>query len=477
MKKVLFFLSVLFWAGAISAQSNFSDYVCRYGFTFEISLQENWGYGNPVVLSVEPNTSANAGGLQTGDIIESINDQPTQGLTSDEIFLSLQNAASEQIELVVTNLKESRRKLILNRYCKPINAITEKDLAEIYSFYSLESVQSRQFSCPFKTQSNPDIKLLDYKTFAFPNIDPGNEELEQLINTAIKKELEEKGLTESIAQPDLIVHTYYSFNKNPNYQPSANADKLPTESRYNTSTKTWESLPIFFNPLIHSKQAQFLLKFGVRLIDPKKSSGGNLFVVWESEANELIQSAYSLSKYAQFHIPLMLMNYPYCKTGENPKFYYSKIEYNYTGINYNMDDMKEITEVDYSAPAATAGIQPGDVIDKINNIKFNSNTKSADAKYKQFILRTSHLRNPKTQFTNAEGFTRCMYWDAMKYVQISEEFQKPDFSTVFSYLFFFEPYINLSGTNIINIDIKRGKENHTIRVKPVIVKDEIFETR
>ena len=475
-EKIVCLVIFLFSVNSFWAQERESGYVCRYGFTFEISTQKSWGYGKPVVLSVTPNTSADAAGLKANDIIDSLNGKDTKGYSSDDIFMWLQNS-DDRVELKISNLKEKNRELHLNRYCKLSNAITEKDLASVYSFYSLESVRSQMFSCPFKIQINPDIDLLNYETFAFTEVEPNNQELEQAINSSLKKVLEEKGLTESIVRPDLIVHTYYSYSKNPNYKPSGNTDKLPLENRYNMNTKTWETLPVFLNPLIHSNQAQFLLKFGIRLIDPKKSMGENMYVVWELEANELLKSNYPLTNYAQFHIPLMLMNYPYPKSTEDPQYYYSRTNHNYTGINFNMDNMKEIVDVDFSASAEEAGINIGDIIEKINGIKFENNTKSAGNKYKQFILKTNHLRDPKTQFTNADGFSRCMYWDKMKYVQVSDEFRKPEHATAFSYLFYFEPYINLSETNILHFDIKRGTKKLTIRIKPIIVTEEIFENR
>lgn len=476
MKKIFSAFLLLLFAGITFAQGD-SGYICRYGFTFEISVKKNWGYGKPVVLSILPNTSAHAGGLLVNDIIESINGKSTQGHTSDEIFVWLQNSEAEHVELEVSNLKERNRLLSLNRYCNFSNALTEKDLAEVYAFYSLEDIHTRKFSCPFKIQENPDIQLLDYKTFAFPEVDEANEELEQIINFSIKKSLEGKGLVESIVNPDLIIHTYYSYSRNPNYNPSGNIEKLPAETRYNMQTQSWETLPIYFNPLIHPNQAQFLLKLGIRFIVPEKSFGDNMYVIWETEADELLQSAYSLSNYAQFHIPLMLMNYPYTRTNENPSYYYNKTHYNYTGINFNMDNMKEIIDVEFSSPAAAAGIQAGDVIEKINGIKFENNPQTADNKYKQFILKTTPLRDTKTQFTNAEGFTRCMYWNKINYAQIYDEFQKPEFSTAFSYLFYFEPYINLSETNMISFEIKRGRTKETVRVTPVIVRQETFELR
>jgi hypothetical protein len=236
-----------------------------------------------------------------------------------------------------------------------------------------------------------------------------------------------------------------------------------------------ENLPIYYNPLIHSNQAEFFLTLGIRVVDTKKSDNGGL--VWECEANELLQSYYSLDDYSKLHIPLMFMQYPYPKSTDVARFFYGRSRYNYTGIQFNMDNMKEIVSIDPSSPAAQVDIQPGDVIEKINGIKFNNNTKSADSNYKQFILKTMHLRDQKTQFTNADGFTRCMYWGKLNQAQIYDTFRKPEFSAAFSYLFYFEPYINLSGTNIVSFNIARGKHKSEIKVKPVIVEEEVFENR
>jgi hypothetical protein len=298
--------------------------------------------------------------------------------------------------------------------------------------------------------------------------------LETEINAVIRNVLEQKGLVYSGKNPDLLVQTYYSYNKNLNYRNSANAGKFPVVSRYNMNTESMENLPIYYDPLIHSAQAEYFLKLGVRLVDKKAA----LSVLWECEADELIQSGtYDLEKYANIHIPLMFMQYPYVKSTETATFHYSRSKYNYTGINYNIDKLNEIVDVDYLSPASENGLQPGDVIEKINGIKLDYKLKSADSNYKQFIYKTMHLRDTKTQFTNTEGFTKCMYWDKLKYAQIYDELRKPEYLATFSYLFYFEPYVNLSGTNIISFSILRGNVREEIKVKPLIVTEEVFENR
>jgi hypothetical protein len=473
MKKIIFFLFLLAYGFGASAQNETTS-VCRFGFTFEISSQQSWGLGKPVVLSVAPNTSADASGLRVNDVIDEINGQSTENQTAETIITWLQYAEKE-IYLKVSNFHEKDKQLSLLKYCNLNNTLNEKDLAGVYDFYSLEDMQTYAFDCPFSTKSAQGVNLKRYKTFGFSNINSEYKELEEIINSAIRKELEEKGLVYSVKNPDLIVQTFYSYNINPNYRKSSNVDKFPVASRYNKDTRNMEQLPLYYNLLISSDQAAFFLKFGIRFVT---KVNGQLAEVWECEANEMIQSEeYTLKEYVALHIPLMFMQFPYIKSREAAHFYFNRSSYNFTGIRYNMNNLREITEIESMSPAEKAGLQPGDKIEKINGIKFESNPKTADNMYKQFILRTMPLRDAKTQYTNAKGFTKCMLWDKFKYAQVYDAMINPNNGTAFSYLFYFKPYINLSGSNIVTFSIERGKRKIEIKVKPVIVKEEVFENR
>jgi hypothetical protein len=65
----------------------------------------------------------------------------------------------------------------------------------------------------------------------------------------------------------------------------------------------------------------------------------------------------------------------------------------------------------------------------------------------------------------------------MNYAQIQDELRKPEYSTAFSYLFYFEPYINLSGTNIIRFSIIRGNQKAEAKIRPVIYSEEVFSNK
>ena len=64
----------------------------------------------------------------------------------------------------------------------------------------------------------------------------------------------------------------------------------------------------FLNPTAAETEAEYLLQFGFRLIDQRDVPGR---ILWECEANELLEDSYRLDEYARIHAPLMCMQYPY----------------------------------------------------------------------------------------------------------------------------------------------------------------------
>jgi membrane-associated protease RseP (regulator of RpoE activity) len=475
MKKILLLLSVLLSSDAMFAQEEDPLYVCRNGFEFEISSQPNWGYGKPIVISVVPNSSADAAGLRPGDIIEEVEGMITERESVDNILHEMLNPETGKIRIKTSNFGEQSELLTINKICPLSTALTERDLASVYAFYSIEDVQSCGFGCPFKTRASKDSNLLRYRTFGFSPINPDYPELEKAINAVIRRELENKGLVFTESAPDLLVQTYYSFNKNLNFRNRDNIDKFPTVSRFNMTTGNTEQLPIFYSPLMKADQAEYALNLGIRMIDPKKTKSGIVEAVWECEANEMIKSAdYTLDRYAEFHLPLMLLQFPYIRSREDADFVFSRKAYNFTGISFDMDNLSMIADIEVNSPADKAGLRPGDKILKINDIRLDSDTRRADNRYKQFIMKTMELRDPNTRFTNADGFSRCMLWDKFKYAQVYDAIRNPENLAVFSYLFFFESFINLSGSNIIIFTIERAGEILGIKVKPVIVREKSF---
>lgn len=474
MKSVILSVLLLFASLTGFAQSR-NGSICRLGITYDISLSNNWGKGKPVVTQVIPYTPAELAGVKQGDIIESIDGVQVSDISYEEVGQMLNPADKNEVILTISNIATPYKQIIVKKECKKSNSITEDQLASAFSMYSLETTNERTFSCPFKTTVTPDsVSFANFKTFAFTAIDENNRKLESVINECIEKELKKKGLTIDVQKPDLLVQTFYFFDKNPNYK-GANkilVKKEPTY-RYNFTNSKMEKFP-FLNISAAEAEAEYLLQLGFRLIDQRDIPGR---ILWECEANELLEESYRPDEYARIHIPLMAMQYPYVKYSRNVEYTVNQKTYNYTGISYDIDRLELVTNVDRNSPAYAAGVRPRDIIEKIEDHKMDRSAEEFSAAYKGFITSTMKYRDPKTQFTDANGFKRCMFWDTFQYPQVADAIQSSKNMAPFSYLYYYAPYINPAGNNACTFNIKRGKNKLELIVRPTIRREVTVEIK
>lgn len=472
MRKIVLSTFLLFSVFCCFGQTS-NKRVCRLGFTYDISQNSNWGKNNLVVTSVSPYSNAEKAGIQPYDIITHIESIPVSDVSNDEIAQLLNPANKRNIMLTIKSTSSPSREVILNKECKQINEISENQLAMAFNMYSLETTSEREFVCPFKTVATTDtVDFGQFRSYKFAATDE-NTELEANINRVIEKELAKKGFTNDEQNPDLLIQTFYYFDKNPNYVgPNPIKLKQPVY-RFNISRNKMEKVP-FLDPSASESEAAYLLQFGIRIIDQKVSAGR---VLWECEANELLEEAYHLEEYAQIHVPLMLMQFPYLKYKKNVHFTVSQCTYNYTGINYDMDKLSTVVSVDRNSPAHEAGVRAKDVIEGIEGQSTDYSIEEFTAAYRQFITNTMELRNPETRFTDSKGFSRCMYWDAFKYPQVNKAIQNPNNLTAFAYLYYFAPYINPTSNNAITFYVKQGTERKKIIIRPTIRTGIIIELK
>ena len=440
--------------------------VCRLGITYDMSKNKNWGKGKPVITGIDPYSPAEVAGLKQNDIITSIDGIQLIDISDNEIKELLNPAGKNEVLLTIQNLQTPEKQVIVKKDCKKANAISEEQLATAFSMYSVETTNDREFVCPFKTHITPDrVDFASYKTFAFSPIDDSNNALEDRINLAIEKELINKGLEVDTYNPDMIVQTFYFFDKNPNYK-GTNMILVSKEPvyRYNAAQRKMVQVP-FLSSSTGESEAEYLLQFGFRFIDQRDVPGR---ILWECEANELLDGSYKLDEYAMANAPLMLMQYPYVKYERNVPFKVNQKTYNYTGINYDIDQLNLVADVDKNSPAYAAGIRPRDVIEKINGNKMDYSTDEFSSAYKGFITSTMQYRDPRTMFTDANGFKRCMLWDSFSYPMVSDAVNKSGNRAGFSYLYYFTPYINPTGNNACLFEVKRGKTKMDVNVIPTI---------
>ena len=439
---------------------------CRYGFSYEISNSPNWGKNLPVITSVYPNSPAERAGLKPFDIIEEVEGKPITENELDDIHLFLNPEGMQLVELTIRNISEGVHKVKINKECKSMFALSESQLATAFAMYAIEDTHDRLFSCPFVTSQTKDVvDFAGFKTFDFSGGDSNQPELAKKIIELIRKELMNKGLQHNPVNPDLIVHIYYSFTKNVNYKPKTIKDEEPDFTyRYDTGRDRMVKLPFLPANTIET-EAEYILKFGFRIEDRMLVKGR---ILWECEANEMLNEIYSLEDFAFIHVPLMCMQYPYMKYGRNVQFRLSKKKYNYTGLNYSIENISEIASVDPYSPAASAGIKPFDRIDAINEKRMDRTSKQFTTAYRKFIVNTLKYKDYSSRFTDANGFPDCMFWEPLKYPQIIKEFDNKKNLTAFSYLFNYAPFINPSGNTTCSFKLKRNKEKFEFIVRPEI---------
>jgi hypothetical protein len=457
----------------VSAQQ--TDMNCRLGFSYEFSSHPHWGKDRPVIMKVYPKSPAEMAGMLQNDVIEQINGLNVKDISPDDVDSLLTAAESLEIELTVSNFSSAAKRIPLTKECYPGIALSESQLAEAFAMYSVERTHNRLFICPFVTNVTEDsVDFAHFKSFDFtvPE-DSGYARIEETLNGTLKAELTAKGLQHNTLKPDFLVHTYYTYRENPNFrQKSRAAEEQAPVFRYDITRDRVTKFP-FYPASTPESEAEYLLQLGIRFIDQRFIPGR---VLWECEANELMNAPYAINEYALIHIPLMCMQFPYVKYSRNAQFILTKKAYNYTGLGYGINRLSEIAAVDPVSPAWEAGIRPRDIVEQIENKRMDHTAAEFTAAYHRFIVTMLKYRDRNTRFTDANGFPDCMYWDPARAARIAKAFDDDKrYLTAFSYLYGFEPYINRLGSTSCTFVVRRNGEKLQFTLRPVFRSEKTIE--
>lgn len=461
---VLFFVT----RGAIAQNSSVT---CTPGFVFEISQDKSWGYKEPVVVDITPGSPADMAGLKLNDIILSVNKNGTYQ-KSYQTISSWFNLNDSEVTLAIRNFEHSFKEITFSKDCRHSNAILESQLAPVFAFYSLEDVQDRRFLMPVKTETNENALFHNYRTFGFSPSSENTRDLDERINAIFIRALSEKGLEYSQDDPDFIIQTFYSLQNNPLYKPnSPTYGSYQPVWRFDTRNNRTVKVPLY-NPseAVRVDDIMYELKFGYRFYDRKFMNAGEMTLMWESEVSERLSSYYSLSDYLEMNLPLMLLKFPYAGNRSFGTYNVKYLKYNYTGIGYDMNDLKTVLSVEEGSPADKAGIMPGDVVTNIQGQSFDhTSSQSLTEGYRRFIAETLNLRDQNTKYTDSNGFKECMFWDVSNYHKVSEAiYNSKRYKAAFSYLFNFNQYIDWNTPKSINIEVKRGVDYLNFAVSPIV---------
>lgn len=457
MKRAYYILLMtIFLTGSLVAQNG--ETTCSLGFTFEISDNKTWGYKEPVVTAITPGSPAERAGLQLKDIILSVNQKGTY-LKSYSTVRSFFDQQEGEMTLAVRNFKYSFREMTIAKDCRHGSAITEAKLAPVFAFYSLEDVQDRRFLMPVKTKVNEEALFHNYRTFGFAPGDESTRVLDERINAIFTRALTAMGLQYSPDDPDFIIQTYYSYQNNPMYKAESTTfgSYLPVW-RFDTRNRRTVRVPLYDpSEAVRVDDIAYNLDFGYRFYDRKFVEAGGMTLIWESEVKERLSGHYDLLDYLEMNLPLLLLKFPYVGNRSFGTYQVKYLKYNYTGIGYNLNDLKTVVSVDPESPAAIAGILPGDVVMNIQGHNFDHTSQSLTEGYRRFLAETMNLRDKNTRYTDANGFKDCMFWDTANYYAIAQALSdNRRYKAAFSYLFNFNQYIDWHTPKVINIEVRRG---------------------
>ncbi|SCD20740.1 hypothetical protein PSM36_1930 [Proteiniphilum saccharofermentans] len=471
MKRIIpvIFLIISVFTGRLFAQN--SDITCSLGFTFEISDDKSWGYKEPVIVDITPGSPAEKAGLKLNDIILSVNQNGTY-LKSYQTIMSWFNQDPHTMHLGIRNFRHAFKEITIEKDCRHANAISEAQLAPVFSFYSLEDVQDRRFLIPVKTTVNENALFHNYRTFAFSPSDENTRHLDERINAIFIRALGDVGLRYDPSDPDFIIQTYYSYESNPMYKPdSPTYGSYQPVWRFDTRSNRMVKLPLY-NPseAVRVDDIAYNLEFGYRFYDRKFLEAGDLMLIWESEVRERLSSHYDLIDYLEMNLPLLLQKFPNPGNKSFGTYHVSYLKYNYTGIGYNMNDLKTVVSVDPGSPAAKAGVLPGDVVVNIQGQNFDhTSSQMLTEGYRRFIAETMSLRDKNSRYTDSNGFKDCMFWDVAQYNAVSAAIaNNRRYKSAFSYLFNFNQYIDWSTPVSINIIVLRDGNEMNFAVTPQI---------
>lgn len=445
----------------LTAQSSLS---CYHGLRLHVSQDPGWGKDKAVIVSVDPYSPAETAGLQAGAIIESIDGIPTQGMLLEQLLKLLHSSASDHI-LEVSTLRERKRCLLQSR-CRPQGAISEEELAQLFSGYSVEDARTISTTYQHLYSRNILAAPESIRTFAFAEgeyeLDDINAATSREVDSLVRSNLRRLGFVEQRDNPDVLVVIDYHLKALQLFREQSSVNKLYS---WHQEVETGLIRPLPILPAgVATDDAPYGVSLGVSLVRPDSA----LSLVWRAEARDHLAAAMRLPEYARYMLPKMFARLPMVSATSASEYRLQTLRYNYTGIIYNPRDISRIMDIDHNSPAAAAGLRIGDKIRSINGHRLGGDSlEELYQAYERFLVETMELRDASYPAWRTGSAERALApWSREAYPRVAKLLQSSRSKALFAYLFAFRPYVVDVPNMPVVIEIERPGGVYTIELQP-----------
>jgi membrane-associated protease RseP (regulator of RpoE activity) len=264
--------------------------------------------------------------------------------------------------------------------------------------------------------------MFKYKTYDFELTSVEDPLLEKKLFEELGRQLNTIGMIRSTEKPDiLIIMSFYSGQKE-QYVPPQQIISTKIKTYYNWY---WGFIPM---PITQSTTTDgysivtYLTNISLKFLDANEIEGSKTPpVVWSGSISQVLNTKTFLIDKCKNYFTRLLYQFPVV-WHQNSEYSYL-VNYTYTGIIYNLSDIKSIAEVIPGSPADKSDIRKGDIILNINGqeppAKYNYNdvkdymlSKNTGFRYLQSYSKPVSIvlkRNGKKQTFSFTGESRIVY--------------------------------------------------------------------
>jgi hypothetical protein len=247
------------------------------------------------------------------------------------------------------------------------NYITEGELTtRIYTNDFSEHRQMVQSS--MAVLDDDDINIINYRSFDFDYTSAQDPLLEKELFKELKDQLNNRGLRRTQDNPDIIIVMSSYAGSKEHYNPPQQIISTRITTAYDWY---WGFVPI---PITESTtkegytEVTYLYSISLKFLDACKIGNSKIPpVIWSGSISQASKTKSNLVDKSGDLFALLLYQFPTVWIPNSE--YFLLMHYSYTGIIYDMNDMRTVADVIPGSPAANAGIRKGDEIINIYGSK------------------------------------------------------------------------------------------------------------